>query len=52
MIKKIVIVGLIIWGVVFFYQKFLQPTLGSFFGKNKGNVDLFQKSSSLDKVNN
>lgn len=52
MLKKLLITVLIIWGLVAFYQKFVNPTFGSFFRKNKGKVDLFQKSSSLDKVDN
>ncbi|MCF7874945.1 MAG: hypothetical protein K9L87_03380 [Candidatus Omnitrophica bacterium] len=49
MLKKIVITALIVWGVTVFYQNFLKSILVPFFNKNKGQVDLFQKSTSLEK---
>ena len=41
MIKKLIIAALIIWGLVVFYRKFLEPELGPFFKKQKGEVDLW-----------
>jgi uncharacterized protein YpmB len=52
MLKKILIIALIIWGVTVFYQNFLKSILAPFFNQNKGQVDLFQKSTSLEKVKN
>jgi hypothetical protein len=40
MIKKLIIAALIIWGLVVFYRKFMQPVLEPFFGRYKGGVDL------------
>ena len=41
MIKKIIIIGLVIIGMYFFYKKFMADTLGDFFQKQKNNVDFF-----------
>ncbi len=50
MVKKIILLILIIYGAIFFYNRYLASTFGPFFRKNIGQVDLFQKSTSLDEV--
>jgi len=42
MIKKIVLIAFILWGLFIFYKKFMAPTMEPFFKKNKGNIDLLQ----------
>ena len=51
MIKKLIILGLLIWALVFFYNKFMADTMGGFFKGNKDNVDFFKTSSpTTDKL--
>ncbi|MCX5705481.1 MAG: hypothetical protein NTZ92_05455 [Candidatus Omnitrophica bacterium] len=42
MIKKIVLIAFILWGLFIFYKKFMASSMDPFFNKNKGNVDLLQ----------
>jgi hypothetical protein len=42
MIKKIVIIAFILWGLFIFYKKLMAPAIEPFFKKNMGNVDLWQ----------
>jgi hypothetical protein len=46
MIKKIIIWGLVLLAMYFFYKKFMADTLNPFFGrmqKDRGEVDFFQQ---------
>ena len=44
MVKKIVVVALVMWGLVFVYKNFIAEILEGFFSENKGKVDLYQTS--------
>ncbi len=51
MIKKIVILTLLVWGLVVFYQNFLASTFEPFFQKHTDEIDFFQlRAPSLDKI--
>lgn len=50
MIKKIIILGLIIWVVFIFYKKFMAGTLRPFFKQHTGNVDFLQRKIPDYKV--
>lgn len=51
MLKKIIILALIIWGLLAFYRKFLASSFNPFFKKNTNKVDLLTiKSTPIDKV--
>jgi hypothetical protein len=41
MIKKLILLGLIIVAAILFYQKFIAPTMESFFKGNTAKVGLF-----------
>ncbi len=43
MIKKLIILALIIWGLFVFYKKFMAGTMDPFFKKHTGNVDVLQQ---------
>ena len=42
MIKNIIYFAIIIYGIFFFYQKFVASTVEPFFKGKAGNVDLYQ----------
>ncbi len=42
MLKKIIISGLIIFGVFLFYKKFMASTMEPFFKKHAGKTDFLQ----------
>jgi hypothetical protein len=42
MIKKIIYFAIIVYGLFFFYQKFIASTVEPFFKGKAGNVDLYQ----------
>jgi len=42
MIKNIIYFAIIIYGILFFYQKFVASTVEPFFKGKAGNVDLYQ----------
>lgn len=42
MIKKILMIAFILWGLFIFYKKLMAPTIEPFFKKNTGNVDFLQ----------
>jgi len=50
MIKKIIILGLIIWAAFIFYKKFVAPTLKPFFKQHTENVDFLQQKIPDYKV--
>ena len=43
MIKKLIILGLIIWALVWFYRKLIADTMDPFFNKHIGTVDVLQQ---------
>jgi len=51
MIKKIIILGLIIFVAVVFYKKFVADSVEPFFRKNSGKIDLLGVKTSDYKVN-
>jgi hypothetical protein len=42
LIKRVVIIALLLWGLFVFYKKFVASSTEPFFKKHKGNVDLLQ----------
>lgn len=40
-IKKLIILGLIVWGLWFVYVRFISPTLTPFFKGNRNKVNFF-----------
>ncbi len=50
MIKKIIILGLIIWAALIFYKKYMAGTLKPFFKQHTGNVDFLQRKIPDYKV--
>jgi hypothetical protein len=51
MIRKIIILGLIVFGIIVLYRKFIAPTVDPFLQSNRSGVDLFQKSAPNIKAN-
>ncbi|MFH0732351.1 MAG: hypothetical protein V2A72_05470 [Candidatus Omnitrophota bacterium] len=51
--KKLLLIVVIIWALLIFYNKFVAPVIVPFFKEHKGNVDFFGRSTpTLDKINN
>ncbi len=50
MIKKIIIFGLVGWGLWYFYQTFVAPEVEPFFRNKAGQVDFVGTSTTGDNV--